>query len=117
MVLESLFGTASLFAARQGWTDLMKHGSGIRQGSIHPALLLRASVILISDMFSLQPKLPSGRTDTVFPPSDPLSFMFILKLFRQWSTSYLVFAVLPSLKNPVSLQLSRRDHSANIKQH
>lgn len=117
MVLESLFGTASLFTARQGWTDLMKCASGIRQSRVHPVPLLRASVILTSDMFSLWPRLPSEKTGTIFPSSDALSFMFSLKLFRQWSTSYLVFAVLPSLKSPVSLQLSRHDHSANIKQH
>lgn len=57
MGLESLFGTGTLLTARQGWTDLMKRGSGIRQSRIHPAPLLRASVILISDMFSLWSKL------------------------------------------------------------
>lgn len=117
MGLESLFGTGTLFTARQGWTDLMKRGSGIRQSRIHPAPLLRASVILISDMFSLWSKLLfEKKTGTTFPSLDALSFMFSLKLFRQWSTSYLVFAVLPSLKSLVSLQLSRHDQSANTKQ-
>ena len=81
---------------------------------VRPTPLLRASVILISDMW---PRLPSEKTGMIFPSSDALSFMFSLKLSRQWSTSYLVFAVLPSLKSPVSLQLSRHDHSANFKQH
>ena len=49
MVLESLFATASLFKVRQGWTDLMKHESGIRQSRVHPTPLLRISVILRSD--------------------------------------------------------------------
>lgn len=57
MVLEFLFGTASVFNGRHRWADLTKCGSGIRQSRVHRAPLLRASVLLISDTFSLWPRL------------------------------------------------------------
>lgn len=61
MVLESFFGTASLFTARQEKIDSMKRGSAIRWSRVHPAPLMSVSVILISDMFSLWPRLPSEK--------------------------------------------------------
>lgn len=117
MVPESLLGTASLFTARQGWMDLMKLISEIKQSRVHPTTLLRVSGILRCDTFPLWPKLPSQKRSMIFPSPDALPFRFILKLFKQWPTSYLVSAVLPSPKNPVSLQLSRHDHGTNIKHH
>lgn len=58
MVLEFLFGTASVFNGRQGWADLTKCGSGIRQSRVHRTPLLRACGLLISDTFSPWPRLP-----------------------------------------------------------
>lgn len=91
----------------------MKRGSGIRQSRVHPTPLLRVFVLLISDIFSLWPTLPWKTQTWYFPPLMP---SFHVQLKAQWST-YLVFAVLPSLQSLVSLQLSRHDHSANIQHH
>lgn len=74
---EFLFGTVSVFNGWQGWADLMKCRSGIRQSRAHPTALLMVFVLLISDILSLWPRLP-WQTQTYFPPLMP-SFHVQLK--------------------------------------